>query len=78
MLPYVDEHDFGSVFVQLMDGDDPVCYYIDDISNFVDKDPQRLEWFQFLPDKCVKKATEPFMVGQFSMKLSIHDVTKNG
>ena len=33
-LPYADIKDFGKVIVQLMDGDDPVCYYIEPIENF--------------------------------------------
>ena len=60
-----------------MDGKDPVCYYIGDISDFTTLDPKRMEWYQFLPDKCVNKASQPFQVGQFSMKLTIHDVTRN-
>jgi len=59
MLPFVDVYDFGKVIVQLMDGENPVCYYIDSISNFTDPSPE-MKWYQFLPDKCVRKATEPY------------------
>lgn len=38
-LPYIDVQDIGSVIIQLMDGDDPVCYYIDNIKNFMDPNP---------------------------------------
>ena len=76
-LPYVDISDIGTVIVQLMDGDDPVCYFIDDIDNFKDPNPP-MRWFSFLPDKCVKKVTEPDQIGQFSFRLSIHDVTRDG
>jgi len=77
-LPYVDIYDFGKVIVSLMDEkDDPVCYFISDIDNFLDVDPE-MKWYSFLPDKCVNKVKEPFQVGQFSFRMSLHDVTKNG
>jgi len=76
-LPYVDVHDFGNVIVQLMDGDDPICYYKENISSFTEKDPA-MQWFSFVPDLCVGKIKQPFQVGQFSFKLSIHDITRDG
>jgi len=63
MLPYVDEMDIGSVIIQLMDGDDPVCFYKDNIKNFLDHNPLKMQWYAFLPDACVNKVNKPFQVG---------------
>ena len=60
-----------------MDGNNPVCFYKDNIKNFMDPNP-KMQWYSFLPDKCVNKCNEPFQVGQFSFKMAIHDVTRNG
>lgn len=70
--------EFSQVIVQLMDGSDPICFYKTSINDFKDPNPKRLNWYQFLPDKCVKKCKEPFEVGQFSFKLSIHNISDHG
>jgi len=87
-LPYVDVKDFGKVIIQLMDGDDPVCYHIEAIKNFVvdkkkagaekGKDGPAFKWVQFVPDLCVGKVTDAHAAGIFSFRMQIHDVTKDG
>lgn len=76
-MPYVDCHDFDKVIVHLMDGDTPVCFFKDDIANYVDPNPA-MQWHSFLPDLSVKKVKKPDQVGQFSFRLSLHDVSANG
>ena len=39
MAPFVDSADFGFIIFQLMDGSNPVCYYMDHISNYTDPNP---------------------------------------
>jgi hypothetical protein len=74
MAPYVNVSDMGNVIVQLIDDKSPVCYFKAHIDEFTKTtDPERLEWYQFVPDGCVKKVTHPYEVGQFSMKLSVTD-----
>lgn len=70
-------NDFSKVIIQLMDGSTPICYYKAPIQKFLEPNP-KLEWYQFLPDNCVKKCKHPHEVGQFSLKLSLHDITSNG
>lgn len=67
--------DFESVFVQLMEKDTPICFFKSDIKNFIDPDPERMEWYQFVPDKCVKKVKEPPQVGQFSFKMTLEEAS---
>jgi hypothetical protein len=76
-LPYMDVFDMSKVIVQLMDKDDPVCYWIGKVKDFTDPNA-KMNWYPFTPDKCVNKVTQPFQVGQFSFKMSIHDEEKNG
>ena len=60
-LPYVNVDDIGRLIIQLMDEDKPICYYQEDIENFV-IDPEEIKkggsgpsykWVEFLPDKCI-------------------------
>ena len=60
-----------------MDGKSPICYYIEDVHNCLDPNPQ-FKWVPFLPDKAVNKIKESYMAGHFSFKMSIHDETLNG
>jgi hypothetical protein len=59
-----------------MDGDSPVCYYKDDIKNFMNPDAE-YKWISFIPDQSIGKVKNPNEAGMLSFKLSIHDVTKN-
>ena len=61
-MPYVDCHDFDKVIVHLMDGDTPVCFFKDDIENYLDPNPA-MQWHSFLPDLSVKKVKKPDQVG---------------
>ena len=66
----------GRVYVYLMDGKNPVCYYKEHIKNFLDPNP-KMKWIQMQPDKSIGKVDEPHEAGIISFKMSIHD-TKNG
>jgi len=37
--PYLDIYDIGKVYVYLMSGDKPVCYYKEEIEKFMDPNP---------------------------------------
>jgi hypothetical protein len=76
-LPYVDTEDFGQVIFILMDGDKPICYHKESVSKFMNPDA-KLTWIQMYPDNCVGKVKHINEAGMISVKLSIHNVTKNG
>jgi len=62
--------------VQLMDGDNPVSYFIDSIENWI-YDPEKkcdFKWVQMIPDRSVKKVKEFHKAGILSFKLAIHDL----
>ena len=60
MLPYCGVKDLGTVIVQLMDDDDPVCFYKTNIADFMNPNPEALQWYAFLPDACVNKVKHPY------------------
>lgn len=75
--PYQDIYDIGRVYVYLMSGDKPVCYFKTDIEEFMDPNPQ-WRWLEMFNDLSVGKVTDPHKAGLMSIKLSIHDKTKDG
>lgn len=60
-----------------MSGDKPVCYFKTDIEEFMDPNPQ-WRWLEMFNDLSVGKVTDPHKAGLMSIKLSIHDKTKDG
>lgn len=75
--PYQDIYDMGKVFVYLMSGDKPICYYKCEIEDFMDPNP-KWKWIELFNDLAIGKVTDPNKAGIVSIKLSIHDKTKNG
>lgn len=75
--PYVDGQDIGRVFVYILQGDNPICYFKADVKDFFDPNPQ-VKWVEMTNDMSIGKVTESFKAGLISFKLSIHDRTKNG
>jgi hypothetical protein len=67
----------GRVYFYLMDGEKPVCYAMDDVANFIDPSP-KIKWIEFTPDLSIGKVTEAHKAGIFSIKLAIHDKTRDG
>lgn len=71
-----------------MDGDTPICYFIDDINNYrtdnknlSDEERKKgpeFKWVSFLPDMSVGEIKEAHLAGIFSFRFAIHDVTKYG
>jgi len=74
-LPYVTVSDFGKIIIILMDGDSPVCFYTDDVNNYIDPNA-KYNWISLQPDLCVGKVKDVNKAGMLSFKLSIHDATE--
>ncbi len=75
--PYKDFYDIGKVFVYLLSGDKPVCYYKADIEQFKDPNPE-WKWIELNNDPSIGKVKEAHKSGLISFKLSIHDKTIDG
>lgn len=67
----------GKVYFYLMEGSKPICFAKDDIENWMDPNP-KLKWLELSPDLSIGKVKEFHKAGLISVKLSIHDKTKNG
>lgn len=76
-VSYQDIYDMGRVYVYLMDGDTPISFTSLEISEFMEPNAQ-LKWLELQPDLAVGKVKEPHKAGIVSIKLAIHDKTKNG
>lgn len=74
---YQDIQDIGKVYFYLMDGNKAICYAYESIEEFLDPNTQ-LRWIEMQPDLSVGKVKDPHKAGLISIKLSIHDKSKNG
>ena len=81
--PYLNVEDIGGVFVYLkkkfkLGGVKNICYYRGRAADFLNSTPEDLTWVQLNPDKAINEVKEPHRAGLVGLKISIHDVTKNG
>lgn len=60
-----------------MDGENAVCYAKEDIEAFMDPNP-KIKWYELTPDLSVGKVKEFHKAGLISLKLSIHNKTRDG
>ena len=60
-----------------MNGKDPICYYVADIEKFADPNPD-YTWIELIPDLAIGKIKDSHKAGLISIKISIHDRSKNG
>jgi hypothetical protein len=67
----------GKVYVYLIAGSKPVCFWKTDIEEFMDPNPN-YKWIELNPDLSIGKVTESHKAGLISFKLSIHDKNKDG
>lgn len=74
---YQDVFDIGRVYFYLMDGDNAICYAQERIEEFLDPNPQ-LRWIELQPDLSIGKVKDHHKAGLISIKLAIHDKSKNG
>lgn len=60
-----------------MEGENAISFTKVEIGSFMDPNPE-FRWFELTPDLSVGKVKEDHKAGMVSVKLSIHDKTKNG
>lgn len=75
--PYTDVYDMGRVYIYLVQGDKPISYFKADVEQFMDPNP-RWQWFELMPDLSIGKIKDHYRAGIISLKLSIHDKSRNG
>lgn len=73
-----------------MDGDTPICFWKDDIKNYVTEEIEdkrtgrtkwvsnaKYKWISLNPDPVVNKVKNPNDAGMISFRLAIHDINRN-
>lgn len=76
-MPYLDIQDIGTVFVYLYKGKKRVSYWKGNIMDFINPNPE-MKWIELMPDFAVGEVKEHYKAGIVGIRLSIHDVSKNG
>ena len=81
-MPYLSINDIGTVMVYLNQSftigkDKRVCYWKGSIMDFLNPNAS-IKWIEMLPDFAIGEVKEPHKAGIVGIKLSIHDVTKDG
>jgi hypothetical protein len=66
-----------NIFVYLMDGNYPICYWKGKVSDFKDPDP-KYRWLILKNDKAVGKVNQDHEAGMIQMKFSINAKHLNG
>lgn len=67
----------GNIYVYLMDGDTPICYWSAPASEFTDPNPS-YRWCIMAADRAIGALTDDSKAGMIQLKLSINDIKKNG
>ena len=81
IAPYMSIEDIGTVFVYLnkkfIRNTKRICFWKGNITQFTNPNPE-LKWIEMTPDLAIGEVKEFHMAGIVGLRLSIHDVTKNG
>ena len=67
----------GRVYIYLMDGKTPLCYAKSHVKNFLEPDAKFI-WYELNPDLAIGKIKDDYKAGIVSVKLAIHNKSKNG
>lgn len=67
----------GRVYIYLMDGKTPICFAKTHVKNFLNPDAEFV-WYEMNPDLAIGKVKDDYKAGIISVKLAIHNKTKNG
>jgi hypothetical protein len=80
-VPYTSIEDIGTVFVYLNKkfkfSTKRICFWKGSIMQFTNPNPE-LRWLEMTPDLAIGEVKEFHKAGIVGLRLSIHDVTKNG
>jgi hypothetical protein len=63
-VPYKNNENIGKVFVYLMNGDDPICFWKGSVLEFFNPSPM-FKWYPFTNDLAVGDVQKPENAGMF-------------
>jgi len=74
--PYLSAAGIGKVFVYLMQGSNPICYYSANIEEFLDNPNPPIRWVELKNDLSVGKVDDSHKAGVISFRLAINERSK--
>ena len=66
-----------NIYVYLMDGNTPICYWKGKVKDFTNPDP-KYQWLILKNDKAIGKVKEDHEAGMIQFKFSINSKAHNG
>lgn len=75
--PYPSIEQMENIFVYLMDGSYPICYWKGKMTDFMDPNP-KFQWLTMKNDRAVGSVSEDHEAGMLQFKLSIHPKHMDG
>ena len=74
---YPDVESMDNMFVYLMDGSTPICFWKGKVKDFADPDP-KYQWLILKNDRAIGKVDEDHEAGMIQIKFSINSKHENG
>lgn len=74
---YPDVESMDNMFVYLMDGSTPICFWKGKVKDFVDPNP-KYQWLILKNDRAIGKVDEDHEAGMIQIKFSINAKHENG
>ena len=76
--PYKSIEELDRVYVYLMDGNEPICFWKGLAKDFTDINPKRYQWLPLTADLAKGKVAKNYEAGLISIKMSILHKSKVG
>ncbi len=81
-MPYYNINDIGTVMIYLkykkkVGGEKRICFWRGNIMEFINPNPE-LRWIELEPDLAIGAVKDHYKAGIIGIKLSIHDIEKDG
>ena len=75
---YSDPEMMDRIYVYLMNGDTPVCYWKGKVTEFLDPSPAKYRWLVMKNDKAVGEVENDYEAGLLQVKIAISSRKQNG
>jgi hypothetical protein len=75
--PYKTIEELDKVFIYLIDGGEPVCFWKGEAKDFESPNPH-LKWYPLQADGSIGKVKHSYEAGMIQLKMTINNKTLNG
>jgi len=73
--PYKTLEELDRIYVYLMDGSDPICYWRGQVADFINPDPE-FRWLPFINDLSIGAVSNGYEAGLVQVKMAVRHVSK--